>query len=530
MVLTSGGQITLYWSPPTTGASLYEVHVFPTQSPAPSNDPNADHSEDCALTNAHCTNDSDYTKLSAKTSFSFNVDSGVTSYMWRVRAINSLCDPPATNIKTGPWTSISTFTIGAGIAGNFYLDDAHQSTVNPSGLCSLAGATRIDPGSSSSIFAKWGSNGQISNGTIQSGSYSITGVGSYPNTIVTFNNDPNTKYTCVCPGSGKSCSYSGLTAPTTNPVDFFLTTISNSWFQTRNGLLFAGNPTGSAAISSQIPPTCQTKFGCIPALSLKDTFKNDKSEGYAVSVSNDPSAIDSTQDTNTLFSNLREDSYATSNVGHISGVTLKSSREDFAYFSKLFSTTGASQDEFSYQGGYDGGKPTSPPLDGRSYNIHCYDPLNNGGGSTSVNPDCVINLPWHVNSNESLVLFIDGNLIIKQPIIVDEGGFLSFIVKGNITFDSNVGQSNPLNSISVADGVYIANGQIIIAHNPNGNDLKFVGAGSFVGWGGFQLNRSLSPATANNTAPAELFLYRPDFVINTPLRMTKPYQLWQEVN
>ncbi len=65
---------------------------------------------------------------------------------------------------------------------------------------------------------------------------------------------------------------------------------------------------------------------------------------------------------------------------------------------------------------------------------------------------------------------------------------------------------------------------------------KFIGAGTFVGWGGIALNRTFEntsdplSAALNNLDPVSVFVYRPDFVETTPEALMTPGILWQEVN
>jgi hypothetical protein len=128
------------------------------------------------------------------------------------------------------------------------------------------------------------------------------------------------------------------------------------------------------------------------------------------------------------------------------------------------------------------------------------------------------------------VVFVDGNLTVNAQITVAPGGFVAFIVKKNITFDSNLGWSDPRNTQAIVAGVFVADQQIIVAGKGGGNDLKFVGEGTFVGWGGVQLGRRFTPVQTNNTYPTELFRYRPDFMDVVPARMTRPIYVWQETN
>lgn len=165
-----------------------------------------------------------------------------------------------------------------------------------------------------------------------------------------------------------------------------------------------------------------------------------------------------------------------------------------------------------------------------------------------------------IPSGEKYVVFIPGNLTIQGPtsnhnlstqrelIKVTNGGYLAFIVGGNITFDSAIGYDDTdgdyadvglsaTNAPNI-EGVYIASGNLIISSKDSGNpepeDYKFVGAGTFVGWSGVQVQRKFDSSDLlrrqlNNLSPTELFIHRPDFVTNTPDFLMRPNLTWQEV-
>jgi len=67
------------------------------------------------------------------------------------------------------------------------------------------------------------------------------------------------------------------------------------------------------------------------------------------------------------------------------------------------------------------------------------------------------------------------------------------------------------------------------------DDNKFVGAGTFVDYGDVLLERNFEDPTGihkarHNFSPTELFIHRPDFVVNTPTILLKPSTTWKEVN
>ena len=93
------------------------------------------------------------------------------------------------------------------------------------------------------------------------------------------------------------------------------------------------------------------------------------------------------------------------------------------------------------------------------------------------------------------------------------------------------------NTVGNAQGIFIADGIMKINNATSGIGLErqFVGEGVFVGWNGVSLNRDLDSVDtdtdnlANNTNPAEQFVYRPDFIINAPNSFKRSGIQWQEV-
>jgi len=158
------------------------------------------------------------------------------------------------------------------------------------------------------------------------------------------------------------------------------------------------------------------------------------------------------------------------------------------------------------------------------------------------NQDLTIQEPWTISSTESYVIFVNGNLTIQDPtdagalITVDEGGFLAFIVRGDILIDASVGHANPATATPNLEGVYIADQTIQVLSDSNAatSDRRFIGAGSFIGWTGVTLQRDFddggSGSSTSLTTPSELFIYRPDLLFTAPAFMLSPHSIWQETN
>lgn len=145
-----------------------------------------------------------------------------------------------------------------------------------------------------------------------------------------------------------------------------------------------------------------------------------------------------------------------------------------------------------------------------------------------------LNSTWNVNSSTKTLIFIDGDLIIKDSNNVGnlfnvskDGGFFGFIVKGSITFDETVGNSTLGDETPNVEGLFLAN-SITIDTN-EGTDDKFIGEGIFTATGGpITLQRDLG--SNNGILPGELFIFRPDLSMNMPDLMKSVTMEYQEVN
>ncbi len=460
-VVPTNGQITLGWSP-VAKADLYEVQVFPTGTAA---------GQECTVANHHCP------APAASNNYTFTADAGVTSYNWRVRAINTSCG----STLYSPWTTPITFTLGGGFSGTFFQDDT--------GICSTAEPLLNLPSTTMTATI----NGTPTTKTVSGTAYSFSNLNYDQNSILSLTAPAG--YRCTCPAG---CSYSGISVPAGN-INFFLTQAPAGWWQTANGYVYSGAAAGPA-ITSQIPLTCANAATCVAAISMKDLAGTANSDSTSLSAGG---AIDSTADVTTSYSYLNEGATNT----HAEGMKLNGPREDYNYFSQLYGIgTGTTPD-------FTGAQPASSLTHGYY-----------------ANGNVTINTTWTLNTTDSIVVFVNGDLRITQPIQVAQGAFLAFIVKGNIIFDKSLG-SNTSSAPSVA-GVYIANGSIITESNAPADELKFIGQGTFVGWGGVQLQRTFNNANVlkGNTQAIETFTFRPDFLVTVPEKMTKPLYLWQETN
>ncbi|MFH0749770.1 MAG: hypothetical protein V1917_02525 [Candidatus Gottesmanbacteria bacterium] len=137
---------------------------------------------------------------------------------------------------------------------------------------------------------------------------------------------------------------------------------------------------------------------------------------------------------------------------------------------------------------------------------------------------------WDYGSIRQVIIFVNGNLTIKNPIIVANGGFFAFIVNGNITIDPAVGRAWN-NATKSLDGIYIAT---------TANHTGTFKAGASTNLGTERLNiRGMVIADKfllerdlginNNTSPAENFIFNPQLLFTMPDEMKEIPYVWQEV-
>lgn len=450
-----------------------------------------------------------------------------SDFYFSVRPVNITCGPP---YEFG--TAVTgTITATGAISGTVYLDNtgaAYQPTagavcVGPQGTPTQGGA-----GSFVGIIAR-DNNGYVA---------TIGGDGTYsrqvhywipwagwpaPNNYAGLN--PGTGYTCTCP-TAAGCGYAGLTSPQSG-VNYFITNLvlnTTAWWQFRGGNAYTGATTGTSFYSNIPTDTCDTGVGCLPYLAARDLNDTAGTAGIAVSAGGEVDVDDTQGNQNTA--NINQD--GTALIAR--GTATTRLRENYDYFYRLYSMGTSSPtvtNDDSVQGyGFvkpDPNNAATAPDNGRAY---------------AYNGDVTITDAWTVDADEEIVVFINGDLTITNGAGVDHliqvapGGFLAFIVSGDIIVNATVG--NPVaNNSPVLDGVYIANGTINIQASGTGGDRQFVGAGNFIGWSGVTLSRDLrtgGTGSQNATNPSEVFVFRPDFIENIPTRMTRAYSLWQETN
>src|SRR5690606_37554234 len=148
--------------------------------------------------------------------------------------------------------------------------------------------------------------------------------------------------------------------------------------------------------------------------------------------------------------------------------------------------------------------------------------------------EAVIDSPWSVESDEKLVVLVDGDISIEEPITVETGGFFMLVASGDITFDSSLGTDDLNNPDAQAEGVFVADGLLTVESADTGGDKRFIGEGTFVGWSGVKLERDYDNGAGrralNNVSAVEYFRYRPDFITAAPEEFMRSHYSWQQVN
>jgi len=286
----------------------------------------------------------------------------------------------------------------------------------------------------------------------------------------------------------------------------------SGWFQIWGGDVHANKPPSDPedptdlVIVDPIPFTCVETDGCKPYLSLLDEAGTIDSSGML-------SLATGTYDLGVRSGNQHEgiDEEGVERLAE----TYTGKRQDFDYFLRLYEFPLNPVSDFMSE--EVGSKPTSLPVNG----VNAY---FQGEGR-----NLIIDNSWGVGAGEELVVFVEGDLVIRGAgtrVQVAEDGFLAFIVEGDIIIEPEVGVTES-ETEGVVEGVYVANGSLNV-ESAGGNDLRFVGEGSFVGWGGVFLKRDFGD-NRNNTGPVEIVKFRPDLVINAPEEMMRSKVLWQEV-
>lgn len=323
--------------------------------------------------------------------------------------------------------------------------------------------------------------------------------------------DPDNAWQCACnanPLDPYQCVFTNQDPTELDSLNFFIKRANannNAWWQILGGNVFSKQNIQSYVPNSELPGYCNDVPSCTPALIDMNPGFTLESPGFAFTLDG------SVMTYHTLDSVFLHTNYSRSNALQATALSADIPEEDYDFFFKKV------QDKVVPL-------PSSQkPVPSQNPGIYYHD------GDLTINE---LNA-WQVSNSEQIIVFIDGNLLIddtsasEQKIItVEKGGtgFLAFFVKNDIEISAKVGYSdiyiNPHDdNVALVEGVYVANGVIRIDGVADTQDKKFIGAGSFIGWAGVQLGRSFAVPgdnSLNNQSPSEIFIFRPDFLVNTP--------------
>ncbi len=445
-----------------------------------------------------------------------------------VRAINNTC-PPNDNSN---WSTVREFNLVAQVSGNIY-----DAVVNPS----LNNCAMPNPVPSLLNIAATGTNIVASTGGTTANptdTYTLSNIPYAPSaawdgygfnvTLSIVNSDPENSFYCSCPGQVPAgnpfvCQHTDTRSPWTiangNPQNFFVTTVdlSNSpWWQASEGNVYSAQ-----GFTSNVPDSALTY------LITQNAAGNDRSAGIPLSGGTITAGVGRWTEYN--GGSIQPRAYNTTHTNVV--------REDYDFFVRNVDLNAVASLNASIT--------TLPnPTTGT---------LIDDARVFKRTGDLALNLSalQTVTGGTKMVIFVSGNVTIsntgalnRHMIDIDSNSYLAIIAGGNITFSNTIGNTCAYPTCTATsaniDGVYIASGQLIIDDNnlnPHTTpDNMFVGEGTFVGWGGIDLQRTFDNTTngldraLNNTYATEVFTFRPDFNENTPEILRRANLVWQEVN
>ncbi len=270
------------------------------------------------------------------------------------------------------------------------------------------------------------------------------------------------------------CSISGVVSPSTR--NFFITANRGAWWQAMGGGVYAGSTAGGTTISSTIPSSvaAANRYLVLPG--------GGGTAALVMRATGDAPSVGEGEVSEDLWS--AKSSY-------------KGKKMDYAFFGAQM---GLLRNQVSDWGGSGLNQQA-----GDSRDFWYSDPP--GGSATISNP-------WDVDVNEQYVVFVDGDLNIDANITVADGGFLAFIVNGDVSVGS---------SVTDLQGIFISDNDFITESGATQLDVR----GTVVAWGTTSFGRDLG--TGNISSPAEKFTYRPDFLTNMPNKMKSFVMQWEEV-
>jgi hypothetical protein len=431
------------------------------------------------------------------TTYSGSFTPTTSNYVLRVRTTSTACGAALNSA----WTT-RTFAVWGSITGQVFNDPA--ATCNAATAPALAGGTLnvsnalphsetvTNTGAAYTLTVPWGS-----------GAATVTHANGSP-TLCSCPTPVNPNIGCQRFGYSSTQNHTG--------VNFFRTTTSAAWWQVNGGPIMALG-TAADTVRSHIPDSAIT-----PYLITGSAGTAGYTTGYIVTGGG----------TNTV--DLKSDPGAQDDFVDQDGrniiATAVPTEETFDTFVRRYQFPQTRQSDFTGVGSYPpANNATEPTLAPR-----------NGVNAYYSTSNLTVNSAWNIANGETKVVFVQGDLTFgpAATTTVAQGGFLAFIVSGNITFNADIGSDTASSVTPVMQGVFLADGVLSLPSRAGGGvrDRKFVGAGTFVGWSNIVLQRTFndgSSGTDNNLYPTALFVYRPDLLLNAPGEMLLPRYKWQEI-
>ena len=374
-------------------------------------------------------------------------------------------------------------------------------------------------------------------------------------TITTSTSDSN--YECSCPSDGaSSCVYYDLTVPAvgTNTVNrdiyFDNITYADSWFQSFGAGAFA-----QGQLSSIVPTNTCLSPSCQAGVFVSQPGSNNVlTSGFPLTSGSASNIL--TGNVDDPFANIHLTGQRTVNAD--SFVTnVNTNLLGYNYFWQLAVDSGLSIRQVA-----------ADQVNLSTWRSSGWLPAGQTNFFSVSTANLVINETnqFQAANNETVVVFVDGNLIlddqgangdkvtsVSQKNASNAGGFLAFIVNGDIYIRSGVGEiltpatpNVPAVTLANAnlEGVFIADQTLQINSYADDGligaypDRKLIVAGTLVGLDGVNLHRQVddpdstaddSYRVLNSNQALENFIYRPDLLLNWPDELKASIINWREL-
>lgn len=412
-------------------------------------------------------------------------------------------------------------------------------------VCQQASSTAQNVSSGSILVyndSGFGQSQALSNSS--SAAFALTTAGYY-DVMVSVPVSDALQFTCPATVSESGGNYTAFYSdiyigPTTNTtLDLFLrdNNLAADWFQVMGGLAYTNN-----RLRSPVPSvTCGPHASCIDALLTLLTSTEPSSAGVPFLYASD--AL-----------NLQTSSHQSSYHDYISPSDKTPNYNSYATSFRLPNSSYQALRALITPAELHAVSTAQNPTDWRTQTWW----QSGGDNFVEMTGDLTVTEAsnYQIANGESLTVFVNGNLTLndsntgdtnRKITSVASGGFLAFIVSGDILVRNRVGWAlNPAapsipaltQANSNLEGVFIADGTLTLQSNAAVStalpDRKFIGHGTFVGWSGVALDRSfddgVTGATLSSVQAVENFIYRPDLLAKWPEALKSASSSWREVS